>query len=91
MRDARYEPQILSALDPFARANLLRYVTAYTQLLTGRPGVDALASEPPAGAGFRLDGGEERLSGALTRADGVERIYIAFDIDDAHAPLYSPN
>lgn len=83
MRKARHELQTLSASDPLARANILRHVAACTHLLTGRPGIDALPPEPLVGAGFRLVDGEEKLLGNLTRHDGVERIYIAFDIDDA--------
>lgn len=83
MREARHELQTLSASDPLAQANMLRHVAALARLLTGRPGVEALPGEPLVGAGFRLLDGEEKLFAALTRNDGLERIYIAFDIDDA--------
>lgn len=83
MREARHQLQELSASDPLARANMLRHVAACTQLLTGRPGVDALPSEPFVGAGFRFENGEAQLFATFTRNDAVERIYIAFDIDDA--------
>lgn len=86
MREARHELQTLSASDPLAQANLLRHVAACTQFLTGRPGVEALPGEPLVGAGFRLVDGEEKLLAALTRRDGLERIYLAFDIDDAQGP-----
>ena len=86
MRDARHELQTLSASDPLAQANLLRHVAAFTQLVTGRPGVKALPDEPLVGAGFRLVNGEEKLLGNLTRRDGVARIYLAFDIDDPQGP-----
>lgn len=86
MREARHELQTLSASDPLAQANILRHVDACTRLLTGRPGPEALPGEPMVGAGFRLAHGEEKLFGSLTRRDGVERIYIAFDIDDAQGP-----
>ncbi|MES3100605.1 hypothetical protein [Sphingomonas faeni] len=86
MREARHGLQTLSASDPLAQANILRHVAAFTKLLTGRPGIDASPSEPLVGAGFRLVDGEERLLAALPRRDGIERIYIAFDIDDAQGP-----
>ncbi len=86
MREARHGLQTLSASDPLAQTNILRHVAAFTKLLTGRPGIDASPSEPLVGAGFRLVDGEERLLAALTRRDGVERVYIAFDIDDAQGP-----
>jgi hypothetical protein len=47
---------------------------------------EALPCEPIVGAGFRLVDGEEKLLATLTRRDGLERIYIAFDIDDAQGP-----
>jgi len=86
MRDARHELQTLSASDPLAQANMLRHVAACTQLLTGRLGLQALPREPLFGAGFRLVRGEERLFAAFTRGDGLERVYIAFDIDDPQGP-----
>ena len=86
MRDARHELQTLSGSDPLARANMLRHVAACTQLLMGRPGWDAHPGEPLVGAGFRLVHGEERLFASFTRSDGIERIYIAFDIDDPQGP-----
>lgn len=86
MRQARNELQTLPASDPFAQANMPRHVAACTQLLTGRPGGEALAGEPLVGAGFRLMNGEEKLFATFTRGDGVERIYIAFYIDDAQGP-----
>lgn len=86
MRKARHELQTLSASDPLAQANILRHVAACTRLLTGRLGVEALPGEPIVGAGFRLVDGEEKLFAALTRNDGLERIYLAFDIDDPQGP-----
>lgn len=86
MREARHDLQTLSASDPIAQANMLRHVAACTMLLTGRPGRKALAREPLVGAGFRLIDGEANLFATFTRNDGIERVYIAFDIDDAQGP-----
>jgi len=85
-RQARHGLQTLSASDPYAQANMLRYVAACTQLLTGRAVGKALTGEPLVGAGFRLVDGGERVFASFTRCDGVERIYIAFDVDDAQGP-----
>lgn len=86
MRAARHELQTLSASDPIAQANMLRHVAACTLLLTGRAAVKALPRDPLFSAGFRLVNGEERLWGAMTRTDAIDRIYIAFDIDDPQGP-----
>ena len=85
MRDARHALERLSASDPAAQANMLRYVAAVRIMLTGRRRGDVDAP-PLIGAGFRLMGGAVEIPAAHTREDGADRIYIAFDVDDAAGP-----
>lgn len=86
MREARQALQMLSASDPAASANMLRYVTAYALMLSGRRGRDRKGNEPQFGAGFVLMHGDERLCAAAARRSGTDYVYIAFDVDDASAP-----
>lgn len=85
-RRARHALHELSASDPAASANMLRYVAAYSLMVTGRRGRERKGNEPQIGAGFVLTHGDERLCAAAARRSGTDYIYIAFDVDDAAAP-----
>lgn len=88
MRQARFELQLLSASDPAAAANMLRYVAAYSIMLTGRRGRDRQENEPQLGSGFLLTHGDHQLHAAAARRSKTDYIYIAFDVDDAaSAPI----
>lgn len=86
MRQARYDLQMLSASDPAASANMMRYVAAYSIMLSGRRGRERRTSEPQMGAGFVLTHGDHQLCAAAARRSGTDYVYIAFDVDDAAAP-----
>ena len=86
MRRARQDLELLSASDPAATANMMRYVVAYALMLTGRRGRDRREGEPQIGAGFVLSNGNEKLKAAAVRKSGTDYVYIAFDVDDACAP-----
>ena len=86
MRQARQNLQLLSASDPAATSNMMRYVAATSLMLTGRLGRDRSDSEPQVVAGFRLTHGDHKLCAAATRRGGVDVVYLAFDVDDASAP-----
>jgi len=83
MRQARHELQLLSASDPAAAANMLRYVAAYSIMLTGRRGRDRRENEPQLGGGFVLTHGDHQLCAAAAQRSKTDYIYIAFDVDDA--------
>jgi hypothetical protein len=86
MRQGRHDLQLLSASDPAAGANMMKYVAAYSIMLTGRRGRDRRKDEPQLGAGFVLRHGDEFLCAAAARRSGTDYIYIAFDVDDAAGP-----
>lgn len=86
MRQARHDLQLLSASDPAAGANMMKYVAAYSMLLTGRRGRNRRPNEPQLGAGFVLTHGDQNLCAAAARRSGTDYIYIAFDVDDAAVP-----
>lgn len=86
MRQARHALHELSASDPAASANMMRYVAAYAIMVTGRRGRDRRKDEPQIGSGFVLTHGTEKLVAAATRRSGTDYLYIAFDVDDAAAP-----
>ncbi|KQT33679.1 hypothetical protein ASG29_06615 [Sphingomonas sp. Leaf412] len=86
MRQARHDLQLLSASDPAAGANMMKYVAAYSIMLTGRRGRDRRQGEPQLGAGFVLTHGDQNLCAAAARRSGTDYIYIAFDVDDAAGP-----
>jgi hypothetical protein len=86
MRQARHDLQILSATDPAAGANMMKYVAAWSIMLTGRRGRERRANEPQMGAGFVLTHGDHNLCAAAARRSGTDYIYIAFNVDDAAAP-----
>ena len=86
MRQARHALQELSASDPAASANMLRYAAAHSIMLTGRRGRERREGEPQLGAGFRLTHGDHQLCAAAAGRSGTDYIYIAFDVDDATAP-----
>lgn len=86
MRQARHALNMLSASDPAAASNMLRYVASYSLMLSGRRSRDRRGNEPQFGAGFVLLHGDERLCAAAARRSGTDYIYIAFDVDDAAAP-----
>jgi hypothetical protein len=86
MRQARHALQELSASDPAASSNMLRYVAAFSIMVTGRRGRDRRGAEPQIGAGFVLTRGDQNLCAAATRRSGTDYLYIAFDVDDAAGP-----
>lgn len=86
VRDARHELELLSASDPAANANMLRYVAALSVMVTGRRGRERLEHEPQIGAGFLLTHGADKLCAAAARRSGTDYIYMAFDVDDAAGP-----
>jgi hypothetical protein len=86
MRQARHALQKLSTSDPAASANMMRHVTAYAQMVTGRRGRERRNNEPQIGAGFILTHGDQHLCAAAARRSGTDYLYIAFDVDDATAP-----
>ena len=83
MRAARHELEFLSASDPAAYANMVRYVVAYSKLLTGAMPDQVGSKSPVVMAGFRLAGGDEALLAKAVRNERRDCIYIAFDVDDA--------
>lgn len=86
MRQARHDLELLTASDPAATANMIKYVAAYALMLTGRRGRDRRDGEPQIGAGFVLCDGNQNLKAAAVRKSGTDYVYIAFDVDDACAP-----
>ena len=86
MRKARYALQELTAADPAASGNMLRYVAAISLLVTGRRGRERRPAEPQIGAGFLLVDGNEQLFAAATRRSGTDYVLIGFDVDDAAGP-----
>ncbi len=83
MRTARHELELLSASDPAAYANMVRYVVAYSKLLTGVMPDQVGLKAPVVMAGFRLVGGDEAVLARAVQMDGRDCIYIAFDVDEA--------
>lgn len=83
MREARHALQELTATDPAARANILRYVAAYSLMVTGRRARERRGDEPQTVGGFVLTHGDQYLCAEATRRGGRDQLYIAFDVDDA--------
>ncbi len=88
MVEARYQLQELTAADPAASANMLRYVAALSLLVTGRRARDRRPGEPQFGAGFLLVDGNEQLFAATARRSGTDYVLTAFDVDDAAGPAH---
>ena len=86
IRQARHDLEMLSASHPAVSANMLRYVAAYSLMITGRRGRERRKGEPQIGAGFLLTDGNEKLIAAAARRSGTDYIYIAFDVDDGAGP-----
>ncbi|MBA2933079.1 hypothetical protein HZF05_03105 [Sphingomonas sp. CGMCC 1.13654] len=83
MKQARRELQLLSASDPAALRNMLRYAAALKMMVTGRLERGRRGGEPHIAAGFQLTAGEQQMMMALTLRTGEEQLYLTFDIDDA--------
>lgn len=86
MRQARYALQELSASDPAASSNMMRYATAYAIMVTGRRGTERRQHEPQIASGFVLTHGDEQLCAAAAHRSGTDYLYIAFNVDDAAVP-----
>lgn len=83
MKQARRDLQLLSASDPAASRNMLRYAAALAMIVSGRQRRGRQHGEPHVGSGFQLTPGEQTMMMALTLRTDEEQLYLAFDIDDA--------
>ena len=84
MQQARQEQQ-LTADDPAASANMVRYLSALSILVTGRRGRDLERPEPIFLAGFQMDTSENMIVRKTAMLTGVQHVFLAFDVDDATA------
>ena len=83
--DPRFRLQLLTASDRAARANMMRYSAAFRILLTGQKD-DAEDLKVAIGMGFGMSDATDLTYQMLTRLDGLDRLYIRFDVDDACGP-----
>jgi hypothetical protein len=80
-----FDLQRLTMSDPAARDNMMRYIAAFRTLLTGRQ-QDSEDLKVMIGAGFGITDASEVQHQFLTAADGCDRLFIRFDVDDAAGP-----
>lgn len=85
MQQARHELQQLTADDPAASANMVRYLSALSLLVTGHRGRDLEPPEPIFLAGFQMDTSENMIVRKTAMLTGVQHVFLAFDVDDATA------
>ena len=85
-RATRHRLQELSAFDPAAQTNMIRYVRALRLLVAGRSGRDALPGEPEFLATFQTTEEERMVLLAQVHRSGLDHVLLAFDIDDAAGP-----
>lgn len=77
--------QILTASDPKARANMMRYAAAVRIMLTGQKD-ETEDLKILIGMGFGMSDATDLKYQMLTRLDGCDRMYLRFDVDDACGP-----
>lgn len=82
---ASLELQMLTVSDPAARSHMMRHVIALRKLLTGRMS-DRDVPGLMIGTTFGVSDGAEAAYTVSTEIDGIARILIAFDVDDAKGP-----
>ena len=81
------ELQKLTLSDPAARGNMLRHIAAVRHLFTGEV-ADAEHLGLMIATGFGVTDDAEALHLAHVAADGVARLYLMFDVDDALGPPF---
>lgn len=82
------ELQMLTLSDPAARANMLRHIAAVRLLFTDDI-ADAEHHGLLIGSGFGISDDAEEQCYRSVAADGVSRLYLMFDVDDALGPPYA--
>lgn len=85
INDPHFRLQLLTVSDPKVRTNVMRYSKALRIALTGRKD-DSPDLKLLIGMGFGLTDEADIEYQALTRADGLDRLYLRFDVDDACGP-----
>ena len=86
MQQARNALQQLTASDPAASANMVRYLSALSILVTGHRGRDLERPEPIFLAGFQMDRTENLIVRKTSMLTGIQHVFLAFDVDEATAP-----
>lgn len=85
IRAADVALQALSASDPAAQASMMRHIVALRLMVTGHLR-DADVARVAFGACFGVTVDAEAHFAKLTGIDGVDRVIVAFDVDDPSGP-----
>ena len=85
-KELRRKLQELTASDPAVQVNMLRYVAAFSMMVGRRASEKLREGDAEVWATFQMSEGEHDMQSVIAGRSKVDRVMLAFDVDDASGP-----